>query len=64
LGALALTYVLAKRDFFVRFNEVGTTSYLAGHWGYWVAMLLFAGLARILFWVSRERVEASKSASS
>ena len=63
LAALGTTYLLAKRDYFVRYNEVSISSYLAGHWGYWIVMLAFAGLAGILFWFG-DRIEVPKSGSS
>ena len=42
------TYVLAKIDFFTRFDPAATGEYLAGHWGYWTTMLAFSALALLL----------------
>ena len=63
LGGLAVTYILAKRDFFLRFDGAATltTSYLAGHWPYWVIMVAFTGLAGLFFWLEQR---ASSSAHS
>ena len=60
LGASGVTYVLAKRDFFVRSDEVGTSAYLAGHWPYWAAMVVFAALAAALFWAAGDPVVKSE----
>ena len=54
VGAAVATYLLAKVDFFTRFDPAATGDYLAGHWAYWVTLLVFVALAGVLSTLGRE----------
>jgi ABC-type Na+ efflux pump permease subunit len=53
----AAAYVLAKVDFFTRFDPVATEPYLTAHWVFWAVMVAFATLAALLSALARERVQ-------
>ena len=48
LVALFAVYVAAKIDFFRRFDPHDVTGYLTGHWPFWVAGLVLAGIGQVL----------------
>src|SRR5438093_7721710 len=48
LVALALVYVAAKVDFFRRFDPDNLSAYIAGHWPFWAAFIILAGLIVLL----------------
>ena len=52
VGLLAV-YVAAKIDFFWRFDPHDVTGYLAGHWPFWVAGLVLAGISEALAQLAR-----------
>jgi hypothetical protein len=48
LVAMLAVYVAAKIDFFRRFDPHDVTGYLTGHWPFWVAGLVLAGMGEVL----------------
>jgi hypothetical protein len=47
LSALGV-YVAAKIDFFRRYDPANVSGYIAGHWPFWVAMVVLTGLGYAL----------------
>ena len=51
VAALVVTWVLAKVDFFTRYDARNPEKYLAGHWPYWA---MFAAIG-LLGWLLARR---------
>ena len=55
---VGLVYISSKVDFFRRFDPENLSAYIAGHWPYWVAMVVLTGL---LLLVVRHRPDAHRA---
>jgi hypothetical protein len=61
LAALLAVYVAAKIDFFRRFDPHDVTGYLTGHWPFWVAGLVLAGISQVLAQLAEPPSPTTKS---
>jgi hypothetical protein len=61
LVAVLAVYVAAKIDFFRRFDPHDVTAYLTGHWSFWVAGLVLAGMSEVLAQLAEPPVPTRKS---